>query len=1062
MKKTLLSFVICVLLFNANLSAQWIKTNGPYGGNVNTLAKVGNNMWAGVHTGIYTSADEGATWTKSPFWEGENVQLLYSSGDTIITVYDSIIGTSNANTTACVSVASFDAGNTWSSPWPIGIAHMPPILLHHVQDALVVSYRLVSYDFGLSWDTLSGAWGDEEIYSSAFNHNIGIVTSYNYYSHYYKVYISNDGLHNWQLIDSSLNYNKGASLTSNNVLYLGDSTSVLRSTDNGLSFQTVFTFSNPYAAVRITERGAGLYLELFSDSITTYQSQDNGLTWIGIAAALEEYHQPIPLLNGDTLALKLGGDAGVLIVRHLAGQGTCVPSSTGIASNNIYSIHSNNNVLFAATSYNLARSADGGNTWTVTQEQMGSIREMQFFGDTAFAVSTDTLYRSFDNGLTWQALLPYNMPICFSIAKANSRLYVSIATIGVVYTDDYGNTWHKTASTLQDGGELEMLNGVLYCIISHGQLYKYDVAGNAWLVIASYPYSGRYLINSLSAVGNMLIGYSYEGIAITMDAGVTWSESPLNGIPRDTIVQSITEPVFIPQYIFEHEGLWFADCGGQGVYRSEDQGMSWLPLENGPVPFIAGGGFTVVNNILYAASTWHSVWKRAAPFNAISGQVYLDANNNGIKDAAEQPLQTAIMYTQIMGHTATTDALGHYSLVTDAIGDTMRVALPNTFFSSTPGYYITAGADTGKNYALYAPPSIVDVSVELTNTTVFRPGFNTNLVLEVRNNAMNTQTPSLIVVLDSNVQFTSATPSPTSINGDTLLWQLGAMSFGDNSIITVSATTLIAAALGTTVTVYAAISPIVDDTIPENNTSVLTDTIVGSYDPNDKQCSLGNKISPQQIQEEEEVVFTVRFQNTGNYQADFVRISDTVSRFFDLSTFKVLSSSHSMHWSMQGLGIVNFYFDSILLPAMTDDEPGSHGFVKYSLRCKQSALVGDAITNTAFIYFDFNAPIVTNTTTTVVTVPFVATDIQEVVFAEDLAIRVYPNPTSKILYLDLSELGVSEKQISIYSVTGELVYASITKETLSTLHLNEIGSGMYYGVVNSNGNMGKFKFVVQH
>src|SRR5260370_42684356 len=60
-------------------------------------------------------------------------------------------------------------------------------------------------------------------------------------------------------------------------------------------------------------------------------------------------------------------------------------------------------------------------------------------------------------------------------------------------------------------------------------------------------------------------------------------------------------------------------------------------------------------------------------------------------------------------------------------------------------------------------------------------------------------------------------------------------------------------------------------------------------------------------------------------------------------------------------------FPKILLPAATDDEPGSHGFLTYQVSPIAGLADGTVITNQAAIYFDNNPPVLTATTTNTIT-----------------------------------------------------------------------------------------------
>jgi hypothetical protein len=68
-------------------------------------------------------------------------------------------------------------------------------------------------------------------------------------------------------------------------------------------------------------------------------------------------------------------------------------------------------------------------------------------------------------------------------------------------------------------------------------------------------------------------------------------------------------------------------------------------------------------------------------------------------------------------------------------------------------------------------------------------------------------------------------------------------------------------------------------------------------------------------------------------------------------------------------GIVKFNFPNINLPDSLSDEAGSKGFVRFKVKLKDNLPLGTTIENTAYIYFDFNAPIITNTTVNTIALP---------------------------------------------------------------------------------------------
>ncbi|MEL7193669.1 MAG: T9SS type A sorting domain-containing protein [Bacteroidota bacterium] len=142
---------------------------------------------------------------------------------------------------------------------------------------------------------------------------------------------------------------------------------------------------------------------------------------------------------------------------------------------------------------------------------------------------------------------------------------------------------------------------------------------------------------------------------------------------------------------------------------------------------------------------------------------------------------------------------------------------------------------------------------------------------------------------------------------------------------------------------------------------------VGSYDPNDKQATPVGSGPVHEIDPGTTLEFLLRFQNTGTDTAFFVNILDTLPEQVVPSSIQVRAASHPYTLTFQdsvvnGRTLCQFTFDPILLPDSATDQIGSQGFIKFSLEMKDSLPLGTQIQNTASIYFDFNAPIQTNTT----------------------------------------------------------------------------------------------------
>jgi uncharacterized repeat protein (TIGR01451 family) len=161
--------------------------------------------------------------------------------------------------------------------------------------------------------------------------------------------------------------------------------------------------------------------------------------------------------------------------------------------------------------------------------------------------------------------------------------------------------------------------------------------------------------------------------------------------------------------------------------------------------------------------------------------------------------------------------------------------------------------------------------------------------------------------------------------------------------------------------------------------------ILCAYDPNDKLVKPDREGDENYTQFKDTMIYTVRFQNTGNDTAFTVVIRDTLDLNLDVSTFNILGSSHREVLTTEILEdqFISFSFDDILLPDSTIDFIGSQGYVSYSIEPKDGIVENTIIENTASIYFDFNPPIVTNTTqnTMVECLPITPTDVSVIIEA---------------------------------------------------------------------------------
>ena len=142
-------------------------------------------------------------------------------------------------------------------------------------------------------------------------------------------------------------------------------------------------------------------------------------------------------------------------------------------------------------------------------------------------------------------------------------------------------------------------------------------------------------------------------------------------------------------------------------------------------------------------------------------------------------------------------------------------------------------------------------------------------------------------------------------------------------------------------------------------------------------------------------------------------------------------------------------FNNILLADSAHDEPNSHGFVSYKINLKPSLALGTQINNTANIYFDYNAPVITNTTINTLQA---ATGIQNL---NSGSFEVYPNPSNGVVTINSSSL---ISKITVINVLGEVVKLMTADSKQVIVDITDLKSNIYFlqiTDVNSQTNIKK-------
>jgi uncharacterized repeat protein (TIGR01451 family) len=236
-----------------------------------------------------------------------------------------------------------------------------------------------------------------------------------------------------------------------------------------------------------------------------------------------------------------------------------------------------------------------------------------------------------------------------------------------------------------------------------------------------------------------------------------------------------------------------------------------------------------------------------------------------------------------------------------------------------------------------------------------------------------------------------------------------------------------------------------------NNVDTLYSCFFNSYDPNYIEVNKPQILDPSQL---ETLTYIIHFENEGNFPAVNIKLDNVISNKLNLSTFNYVNSSHGCYHILDTVNrVLSIYFDDIYLESNQVDSIASKGFFAYTINEMTNLPLNDTIFNQADIYFDFNAPIITNQT-----VNYNAINTNHFDELSKLNnFKIYPNPTNDQITISTDESLIG-KEYSIFDQVGKLVSKGSLINANTTLSLNGLSNGIYTLQIEGKGRK---TFVIQ-
>ena len=545
-------------------------------------------------------------------------------------------------------------------------------------------------------------------------------------------------------------------------------------------------------------------------------------------------------------------------------------------------------------------------------------------------------------------------------ASPHAHIYSHPGNYDISATDSVGCQANQNDNILNTGINIVLLVQTNpYCSgVDQGKI-KISVSNG----VAPYHYTWNNAATGDSLTGLMAGNYL---VTVTDNAGCSASAR----YDLHTVNQEPGFYVFIP--VFE------ATCNGQGSVAGQVSGgrppyhYSWntMPAQSTDTAYnLAPGTYslTVTDSVgCQALGVAHLV---SGCTNIITGWIFANSVNTCVPDTTSVPINgitvMAIGATHI--YYGNTDATGLYEIDVPDTGTYRIVAIGGTSCDSLFACVDTAIRfdSTGrlvKNQNFTQRSQIgYDIAIH-PGWLQCSPGFTKQYWVYCYSNS------NLPYVGVDTVTFTydekliyqySLPPYPVNNPGThTLTWILDTIGTWPgvklNSFFIVPANISPNQFLKTSV----AITPVAEDCEPGNNFFNDSSSCGGSHDPNEKTVSPLGGLTPA----DSVLTYTIHYQNTGTAATRFIVVTDTLTSGLDPATVLNLASSDTYSgFKISGTGILTWTFNPLSLPDSITDPNGSKGFITFSVKRKPNQAVGQTITNTAYIYFDYNTAVITNT-----------------------------------------------------------------------------------------------------
>jgi photosystem II stability/assembly factor-like uncharacterized protein len=559
------------------------------------IVKKDGNLLAGTEKGVFISPDGGENWRR----EGRRVSDLYVNALIWGPGKDSIFLGADEGL-----YCTEDDGQSWT-PIPLGedVKSVQALTIGPDGSALfagTLSGLFRSVDGGETWYPANDELNSKSILALAS----GTDDQSLFAGTMAGVFYSSDGGESWQAssdLQDSIIWTLAVSPDKNRA-FAGTLSGGWFSDDRGRSWSRIERgLTKLEVGALALDPGAEVMFAGTSGG-GVFRSDDGGLTWIPHNHGLPNLHVKSLLMHSNTGKLLAGTLGGFFCSEDMGQTWQLIPLGK-YEDPPVWSLidfEKPRDFLFAATSYGVFRSEDGGENWRQCNKglkisEIASIaagpdgnslfigtdwsgRTSYRYGEWLTGKATfgvkNGIFRSDDWGNSWHRVLDDQIEARvydFTVVPADDRLLAG-TNKGILFSDDGGDEWQAVEQVESSMGsilalEVDSSKGVLYAATDGWGVFRSRDGGKTWQAVnKGLP---DLTVNSLAwDEEGVLFAGTWGGIAYRDESTGTWK----------TINQGLSEVGEVKLAVGRNSANIYAELGGKGVFRSEDGGQSWRPF----------------------------------------------------------------------------------------------------------------------------------------------------------------------------------------------------------------------------------------------------------------------------------------------------------------------------------------------------------------------------------------------------------------------------------------------------------------------------------------------------